>query len=597
MDNKRRARSGAVIKAYTRAAVKYPWLLSVTILGTVGVEIGGLIGPLYLREFVNILSTGIQNAGVVQILIVTLGIYTAIQLAVWLSRRVNDFSLMTIEIRAMRDLYNEAFEKLMRHSHEFFISNFTGTLTRRATRYARAFEQIWDNIIYNFLPAIIFAIGAIGILSLHNLTLGLLLLAWTISFVSLQFYMAQRLQPLRLATSEADSALTGSISDAVLNHPAVTIFGTLSFEKARFGEGVMHWAKTATRSWSANLSLNALQGFLSILIEVGLLYVAIFYWQKNMLTIGDFVLIQIYVLGLMDRVWSLGRNMRNLYQAFSDATEMLDIIEQPLDIQDAPNARPLIVKEGAIRFDRVDFAYHDGQDVLADCSLSIAPHEKVAVVGPSGAGKSTITKLLLRLYDVTGGTITIDGQDIAKTTQESVRRAIAFVPQDPSLFHRSLRDNIRYGRPDATDEEVREAAHQAHCLEFIERYPEGFDTLVGERGVKLSGGERQRIAIARAILKDAPILVLDEATSSLDSESEALIQDALKKLMEGKTVIAIAHRLSTIMHMDRIIVMEDGKIVLSGTHEELLAKESNLYKKLWEIQAGGFIEGKEGNVI
>lgn len=282
-----------MIKAYTRAAVKYPWLLSGTILGAVGIEIGGLIGPLYLREFVNILSTGIQNAGAVQILIVTLGTYTAIQLAVWLFRRVNDFSLMTIEIRAMRDLYNEAFEKLMRHSHEFFISNFTGTLTRRATRYARAFEQIWDNIIYNFLPAIIFAIGAIGILSLHNLTLGLLLLAWTISFVSLQFYMAQRLQPLRLATSEADSALTGSISDAVLNHPAVTTFGTLSFEKARFGEGVMHWAKTATRSWSANLSLNALQGFLSILIEVGLLYVAIFYWQKDLLTIGDFVLIQI----------------------------------------------------------------------------------------------------------------------------------------------------------------------------------------------------------------------------------------------------------------------------------------------------------------
>lgn len=299
----------------------------------------------------------------------------------------------------------------------------------------------------------------------------------------------------------------------------------------------------------------------------------------------------------MDRIWSLGRNMRNLYQAFSDATEMLNIIEQPLDIQDAPDAKPLIVKEGAIRFDRVDFAYHDGQDVLADCSLSIAPHEKVAVVGPSGAGKSTITKLLLRLYDVTGGAITIDSQDIAKTTQESVRHAIAFVPQDPSLFHRSLRDNIRYGRPDATDEEVREAARQAHCLEFLERYPEGFDTLVGERGVKLSGGERQRIAIARAILKDAPILVLDEATSSLDSESEALIQDALKKLMEGKTVIAIAHRLSTIMHMDRIIVMESGNIVLSGTHEELLAKESNLYKKLWEIQAGGFIEGKEGDVI
>jgi len=281
--------------------------------------------------------------------------------------------------------------------------------------------------------------------------------------------------------------------------------------------------------------------------------------------------------------------MRQLYDSFADATEMLDIMELPHDIQDSADAQPLIVTEGAVTFDRVDFEYRDGRPLLTDFRLSIQPHEKIALIGTSGAGKTTIAKLLLRLYNINSGSISIDGQDIAQVTQESLRAAIAFVPQEPMLFHRSLLDNIRYGRQSATDEEVIEAAKKAHCFEFISRYAEGFQTMVGERGVKLSGGERQRVAIARAILKNAPILVLDEATSSLDSESERLIQDALLKLMEGKTVIAIAHRLSTVMHMDRLIVMEKGAVVLSGSHDELLAQESNLYKKLWEIQAGGFI--------
>ncbi len=579
----------AVFTAYAKAAWKHPWFLSATVLSTLGIEAASLIGPLYLRQFIDILSSSPRGV-IPTALLVALAAFLITRL---IGRSFNytlDMAAIRMEGQVMRDLYNGAFGKLIDHSQEFFISNFTGALTRRVARYAISFQQIFESVIYTFLPTTIFILGAVGILAARNLALGAGLLVGTIIFITAQIIYTRRLHPLRLAATAADTEMTGTLSDAVTNHAAITTFSGHGTERESFGEKVTAWRDAALRSWVAQDRLSAIQGFITIVIQAGLLSIAIIFWQRGMLTVGDFVLLQTYIVTLINNIWNIGQNMRRLYDAVSDASEMLDIIDRPLDIADKPGAQPLVVREGAVRFDHVRFAYKEGQDVLADFDLTIAPREKVAFVGPSGAGKSTITKLLLRLYDVSNGAVAIDEQDIREVTQESVRRAIAFVPQDPALFHRTLRENIRYGRPDATDEEVTEAARQAHCLEFIERYPNGFGTLVGERGVKLSGGERQRVAIARAILKDAPILVLDEATSSLDSESEALIQDALKKLMEGKTVVAIAHRLSTIMHMDRIIVMEDGKAVLSGTHEELLAQEvNNLYKKLWEIQAGGFI--------
>ena len=290
-----------------------------------------------------------------------------------------------------------------------------------------------------------------------------------------------------------------------------------------------------------------------------------------------------------DRLVAIQNDLRRIYDAIADGTEMVEILQKPHDIQDISNAKILQVATGSVLFKQVNFGFGENKSVLSNLSLDIPGGQRVALVGPSGAGKSTITKLLLRLFDIKGGTIEIDGQDIAKVTQDSLREHIAFVPQEPVLFHRSLMDNIRYGRRDATDDEVIEAAKQAHCHEFISGLAEGYNTFVGERGVKLSGGERQRVAIARAILKNAPILILDEATSSLDSESESLIQDALATLMQNKTVLVIAHRLSTIMKMDRIVVLEGGKVVADGTHEQLLT-ENGLYHKLWSIQAGGFLQ-------
>ena len=402
--------------------------------------------------------------------------------------------------------------------------------------------------------------------------------------------MARWRRGLRAIRVAEDSKVTGLLSDAISNHQAVTTFAAAGEERSRFRHALTGFFSATLAAWRANVQINAVQGALAILIEVGMLSAGILLWQKGVLGAGDIAVIQLYMLGLFERVWSIGRSMRQFYDALSEASEMTEILETPYAIADRPGAPPLAVSAGAIAFENVTFRYeHAPEPVLRDFTLDIRAHEKVAFVGPSGAGKTTVTKLLLRLYDVSEGGVLIDGQDIRAVTQESVRAHIAFVPQEPTLFHRSLMDNIRYGRPEATDEEVIAAAKQAHCYEFISRYGEGFETHVGERGVKLSGGERQRVAIARAILKNAPILVLDEATSSLDSESEALIQDALARLMEGKTVIAIAHRLSTIMKMDRIVVMEGGTTTLSGTHDELLSHESNIYKKLWEIQAGGFI--------
>ncbi len=588
-EKKKPARAGAVLRAYGAAAFVYPWSFGAAILAAVIIEASGVIAPLFLRQFINLLSGGAPTGAAVQTLFVALILFTTTNIVGWLGQRIRLFAVNRVESRAMVDLYRNAFDYMLGHSHEFFISNFTGTLTRRVTRYARSFEQVFDSLFFNFFPALLFAIGIISVLSLRSPLLGAGLLVWTVFFVYLQFRMMLKRQPLRAARTEEDSRVTGFLSDAVLNHSTITAFAAVPFESSHFGETINRWYIALRRVWDADLWVFAIQGLLATGIEFTLLAAAILLWQQGLMTVGDFVLIQIYVLGLFNRIWSIGQNMRQLYDAFADATEMLDIMELPHGIVDAPDAAPLQLGAGAMSFDSVRFEYHDSHAVLNEFSLEVKPQEKIALIGSSGAGKTTITKLLLRLYELTSGTISIDGQDISKVTQESLRKAIAFVPQEPMLFHRTLMDNIRYGRQEATDNEVIEAAKQAHCYEFISQYPLGFETMVGERGVKLSGGERQRVAIARAILKDAPILVLDEATSSLDSESERLIQDALLKLMKGKTVIAIAHRLSTVMNMDRLVVMEHGSVVLSGTHEELLSHESNLYKKLWEIQAGGFL--------
>ncbi|MBI5654723.1 ABC transporter ATP-binding protein [Candidatus Uhrbacteria bacterium] len=509
---------------------------------------------------------------------------TAVQLC-W---RGVDFSLIYLESHAMVDIASTSFSYLEKHSYQFFSNSFTGSLVRKVNRLVRSFEELTDKLIFNFIPLFVLTFGALSVITWRQPTIGMIMFAWVFLFVGMNLLLFKKVQKYNLLRAEKDSEVTGVLSDSLTNNVNVKLFSRYDFEESRYAKVLDEWRTLMSKGWKMNI-LPIILGAISFLIlEFAVIYTALHYYAIGALTLGDFVLFQTYILSLITGLWQIQNYMKHVFQAFSDAREMVDILLEPHGIEDSRRAKNLVVPKGGLEFKDVKFSYHKTRTVLKDFGLKVKPGEHVALVGPSGSGKSTIVKLLFRFYDLDKGKILIDDQDIAKCTQDSLRENVALVPQDPVLFHRSLMDNIRYGRLDATDEEVFEASKKANCHDFIINQSSGYQTFVGERGIKLSGGERQRVAIARAILKNAPILVLDEATSSLDSESEALIQDALKTLMRGKTSIVIAHRLSTIMQMDRIVVMQEGRIIDQGTHPALL-KRQGMYKKLWEIQAGGFM--------
>lgn len=587
-ETKKLAPPKAVLKAYWPYVKRHPVLLGIVLFSGVAMQIVSLFAPWYMRQFFNTLALAQPSAEAAAALLATLAIIAALWVADRIFRRLEDHGNIYMQSRIMAELYANTFDYLLGHSYNFFISNFAGSLTHKVSRYTRAFETIADNIFIQFFPTTLFVLGAVGVLFTRNHWLGLGLGLWCVLFVWFQIFIARVRQPVRAARSEADTRVTGALADAISNQSTITLFSGSAFEGLRLRDVVADWHSKTLRNWLVDGWMWFAIGLFVVVIQVALLGGAVMLWQRHLLTLGDFVLIQSYLLTVFNQLMGIGFNLRRFYDAFADAGEMVAILQTPHGVQDKPDAKTLKVTEGAIALHDVSFYFQKASPILSRFNLGLPGKQKVALVGPSGAGKSTITKLLLRLYDLPMGEIAIDGQDISTVTQDSLRDAISFVPQEPILFHRTLMENIRYGRRGASDEEVIEAARKAHCHEFIGRLPLKYQTFVGERGIKLSGGERQRVAIARAILKDSPILVLDEATSSLDSESEMLIQDALATLMQNKTVLVIAHRLSTIMKMDRIIVLDGGAVVADGTHEELL-KEGGLYHKLWSIQAGGFI--------
>lgn len=506
--------------------------------------------------------------------------------------KVQDYTSFKLEIAASYDLATEAFDALSNQSMTFHSNRFGGTLVSQTTKFMNAYSQMLENITFPFLPIICSIIATCVILIPRVPAYVVILMALLVVYAIVSYVMYKRILSLNEDAADAQNTLSGALSDAVTNILAVKTYGREDYERELFDHANREVVARDTKRMMASLA----RGIITACIALAIMsVVAVFIAGGNAwfgITPGTLVIMFTYTYTITNQFNFISRGLQRFNVAFGDASGMTTVLDEPRLVADEPNAKPLKVTTGDIDFKDLNFWYTDGNaktKVFDNFNLHIPAGQRVGLVGRSGAGKTTLTKLLLRLSDIQEGEILIDGQNVAKCTQQSLRRQVAYVPQEALLFHRTIAENIAYARPDASMDEIREAACQANALEFIERLPQGFDTVTGERGIKLSGGQRQRIAIARAMLANAPILVLDEATSALDSESEKLVQDALEKLMQGRTSIVVAHRLSTVASLDRIVVLDRGKIVEDGPHAELIAQGGE-YARLWSRQTGAYLE-------
>ena len=569
---------------------KYKWSFFLTFLAYgVATIFSTVITPFLYKEVIDLVSTANPSPVAVNDLfdlLIKIGI-TIIFFNI--GYRAGDYLITYFQANVIKEIHNDTFKRLLNHSYKFFSSNFSGSLVAKSKRFAASFERISDVVTFNFWFVFVALCGVFVVLFLNIPKIGFLFLGWAFIYILITFLFIRVKVRYDLLEAEADSKITARFADSVTNILNIKIFSGRNFERNIFQKATFDEYLKRKKSWNFGNLQNAIQAFLMTILEVVVLYTMINLWSEGSITTGTFVLVQFYIVALFHQLWELGKSMVRLFKSLADAKEMTDILDQTIDILDIPNPEKCTISIGEINFKNVNFEYISGYSVFKDFNLKIRSGEKIGFVGHSGSGKSTITKMLLRFVDVQKGEILIDGQNIARMKQDDLRSNISYVPQEPILFHRSIRENIAYSNPGATEKEIIEAAKKAYAHEFILGLKHGYDTLVGERGVKLSGGERQRIAIGRAMLRPVPILILDEATSSLDSISESYIQDAFSELMKGKTTIVIAHRLSTVQKMDRIIVLEKGKIVEEGTHKELLEKKG-FYADLWEHQTGGFLE-------
>lgn len=505
--------------------------------------------------------------------------------------KLQDYFCAKVEIRANYELATRAFDALSNQSMTFHTNRFGGSLVSQTQKFLSAYTLLMDNFVYAVIPIVSAAVFTVALLAPLVPAYVALLACLLAVYVLVAYKLYKRILPLNEQTAAAQNALSGELSDSITNILAVKTSGREGYERGLFDQANRQVKAADSRRMRATILRGAVT---STIIVLMMALLVVFVSGGNAwfgISAGTLVMMFTYTYSLTMQFNRLNQTFQQINRAFGDAHDMTVALDEPRLVADDPNAPDLRVEQGAIDFEDLYFHYADAdasERVFDDFTLHIPAGQRVGLVGRSGSGKTTLTTLLLRLADIQEGRILVDGQDIAHVAQGSLRRQIAYVPQEPLLFHRTIRENIAYGRPDASEEEIVEAARQANALEFIEKLPHGFDTLTGERGVKLSGGQRQRVAIARAILTDAPILVLDEATSALDSESEKLIQDALENLMRGRTSIVIAHRLSTVASLDRIVVLSNGRIMEDGTHLELVDAGGE-YARLWSRQSGSFI--------
>lgn len=470
------------------------------------------------------------------------------------------------------------------HSHTYFQNQFGGSIVSRITDLAEATGDIIDKILSRFYSHSLAIISACVALMQANRDLSYILLGWVVIFLYISYRLAKRAQQISFEVSEAHTSLKGRLIDSINNMLAVRIFARKDYEYKYIASQANKKKEKTQALWMIDLKQKAfMETAANILISVILVYL-IYKRQRNEVTIGDFTLSITIALAIVGAIWSIADDLLDFSKDLGIVKQTLSLIAVPHEIVDAPEAQDLIINKGEIKFQDIVFGYKNTNPLFNHMTLTIQAGQKIGLVGYSGSGKTTFANLLIRLYDIQSGKIVIDGQDIHRVTQESLHRGITYIPQDPLLFHRTIMENIRYGYPDASDDDVILAAQKAHAHEFISAIDGGYNSMVGERGLKLSGGQRQRIAIARAVIKDSKILLLDEATSALDSVTEHYIQESLENLMQGKTVLVIAHRLSTIMGMDRILVFDRGRIIQDGPPRELM-NQQGLFRELLTMQS------------
>ncbi|CAE6719191.1 ABC transporter ATP-binding protein [Paraburkholderia aspalathi] len=573
---------------------KQPWRIFVTAALVLLSALADVLTPMFAGRLVDAIASGsASNAVAWHAAITAFCVLGALGLGAELLRQGVFFNLIRLTLKMMSEIAGNAFHRVQRFSTDWHANSFAGSTVRKITRGMWALDLLNDTLLVALLPSLVMLVGATVLLGWRWPMMGAVVGIGSVLYIAVTVALSLGfVAPAARLANAWDTRMGGALADAVSCNGVVKAFGAEDREEALLQRVIVKWRHRTRRTWIRGTINGGVQGSMLVAIQAAILGVALLLWVRGEASVGDITFALTMFFMLQGYLRDVGMHIRNLQRSVNDMEELVSLESQPLGIEDRPGAGPIAIGKGEIRFEHVTFHYGAKATPLYDnFSVRIAPGERVGLVGHSGSGKTTFIKLIQRLYDISEGRITIDGQDIARVRQASLRSQIAIVQQEPVLFHRSLAENIAYARPDASRAEIERAAKLASAHGFISALPQGYDTLVGERGIKLSGGERQRVAIARAFLADAPILILDEATSSLDSESEVLIQQAMERLMMGRTTLVVAHRLSTVRALDRLLVLDKGKVIEEGSHEALIRLENGLYRRLFERQALELIKG------
>lgn len=567
----------------------YRWWYVLIVVLEIGASTSGILTPYAIGQIVgSVTDTVSAREHIFAAVAFPLGLYVLFNIGEVVFSRAGASCRIIVAPRLRAQVTGELYAYLQHHSHRFLSNNFAGALASRISETSTGVNMTIWTLIFDFLPIAVTLAVSIVLLWYASIPLSLFTLVWALLFLSVSYGLARRCRPLAQKSAEARSITTGKVVDAVTNLASVRLFARLGFERGYLDSYLRNEIMTSQRWLWSNEKILWFQYLSALILKVGTLLFALLLWQQDRISVADFVMSVSLSLLIIGEVRNISRRFIDLFEYIGNIANGVYTIVRDHEIVDRPGAQPLRITQGCIELRDVSFGYTPHSRVFEGLNLCIEGGQRVGLVGYSGSGKSTLLNLILRLYDPQQGSILIDGQDIRDVTQQSLHEQISLIPQDPGLFHRTLLENIRYGCPGADRDDIELAARRADAHDFIQQMPRQYESLVGERGVKLSGGQRQRISIARVIVKDAPILIMDEATSSLDSVTEQAIQNSLDTLMENKTVIVVAHRLSTIAHLDRILVFNRGRIIEDGSHTDLLAA-NGAYAQLWNRQANGFL--------